>query len=375
MKVTIEFTTGSYDYQVLKGGSDFDECYKDDDVVMEIVERLHNSTTYGEREEIAEELWEECGYDNAARMMEPEGRLEVTYKKSDEEDIDDNSYEILDSDWVDFDDFFEEDIKKSSFCIIKNSFAKRNHFYLKTELDEPFSGEFLKIADGGISYKGEELEFSGDAGGWMEEEKIYVMGSDETEEDEYDEEKVDIGELRESKLKELFADEIKEYERRRKEIFNEQDAQLIALWKECDIPDNGENSWEDLRDEDTELFKRKKDIYLERLGYEDPRVVRFNEGWETITSNANETDSDLQYPMYMDALSHYNFVRDVTVISSWNKSTKQKILSMQKQLDELENWKETEKIKQFTSKEYLMYEYWYDEKKRQIFRQEMQEVG
>ena len=31
---------------------------KDTDVV--ICKRLHNSTTYEEREEIAEELWEEC---------------------------------------------------------------------------------------------------------------------------------------------------------------------------------------------------------------------------------------------------------------------------------------------------------------------------
>ena len=109
---------------------------------MDLVERLHNSTTY-EREEIAEELWEECGYDNAARML-GDGRLEVTYKKSDEEDINERSYEVLDSDWVDFDDFFEKDIKKSSFCIIRNSFSKRSHFYLETELDEPFSGEFLR---------------------------------------------------------------------------------------------------------------------------------------------------------------------------------------------------------------------------------------
>jgi len=245
VKVTIEYTTGSYDYQVLKNDEFFEENYKDNDVVMDLVERLHNSTTDGEREEIAEELWEECGYDNAARMLEAQGRLEVTYKKSDEEDIDDLSYEILDTDWVDFEDFFEEDIKKSSFCIIKNSFAKRAHYFLGTELDEPFSGEFLKIADGGISYKGEELEYTGDAGGWIEGDGIYVMGSSETEKDESDDEQVDIGEVRTSKLEELFADEIQEYKRRRKEIFDNQDAQLISLWKECNIPDNGEKSWED----------------------------------------------------------------------------------------------------------------------------------
>ena len=127
MKVTIEFTTDSYEYQVLKNDEFFEENYKDNDVVMDLVERLHNSTTYEEREEIAEELWEQCGYDNAARMLEPDGRLEVTYKKSDEEDINERSYEVLDNDWVDFDDYFEEDIKKSSFCIIKNSYAKRSH--------------------------------------------------------------------------------------------------------------------------------------------------------------------------------------------------------------------------------------------------------
>ena len=78
VKVTIEFTTGSYDYQVLKNDEFFEENHND--VVMDLVERLHNSTTYGEREEIAEELWEECGYDSVATMLEPEGRLEVTYK-------------------------------------------------------------------------------------------------------------------------------------------------------------------------------------------------------------------------------------------------------------------------------------------------------
>ena len=93
MKATIEFTTRSYDYQVLKNNEFFDENYKDNDVVMDLMKRLHNSTTYKEREEIAEELWEECGYDNAARMLEPDGRLEVTYKKSDEEDINERSYE------------------------------------------------------------------------------------------------------------------------------------------------------------------------------------------------------------------------------------------------------------------------------------------
>ena len=360
MKVTIEFTTDSYEYQVLKNDEFFEENYKDNDVVMDLVERLHNSTTYEEREEIAEELWEECGYDGAARML-GDGRLEVTYKKSDEEDIYVRSYEVLDNDWVDFDDYFEEDIKKSSFCIVKNSYAKRAHYFLETELDEPFSGEFLKIADGGISYKDEEMEFTGDAGGWIEESGIYVMGSSETEDDESDDEQVDIGEVRTSKLEELFADEIKEYERRRKEIFDNQDAQLISLWKECNIPDNGEKSWEELLDEDDE-FMRKRDVYLQRLGDDDARVVKFNKGWESILSNANELDSDLRNPMHMDALSHYNFVRDVAVISAWDESTKQKILSMQKQLDELEDWKESEKIKRFTSKEYLMYEYWYDEK-------------
>ena len=100
---------------------EFFENYKDNDVVMDLVERLHNSTTY-EEEEIAEELWEECGYDNAARMLDPDGRLEVTYKKSDEEDINERSYEILDSDWIDFDDFFEKDIKEVPFALSETPF-------------------------------------------------------------------------------------------------------------------------------------------------------------------------------------------------------------------------------------------------------------
>ena len=298
VKVTIEFTTDSYEYQVLKNDEFFEENYKDNDVVMDLVERLHNSTTYEERQEIAEELWEECGYDNAARML-GDGRLEVTYKKSDEEDIYVRSYEVLDNDWVDFDDYFEEDIKKSSFCIIKNSYAKRAHYYLETELDEPFSGEFLKIADGGISYKDEEMEFTGDAGGWIEESGIYVMGSSETEDDESDDEQVDIGEVRTSKLEELFADEIQEYKRRRKEIFDNQDAQLISLWKECNIPDNGEKSWEELLDEDeyTEIvedvreecgkFGTVTDIVVPRPNTKDGGVGKIYVQYETAAMAVN----------------------------------------------------------------------------------------
>ena len=61
----------------------------------------------------------------------------------------------------------------------------RNDLILsRNRIDEPFSGEFLKIADGGISYKDEELEFTGDAGGWIEESGIYVMGSYEIEAEE-----------------------------------------------------------------------------------------------------------------------------------------------------------------------------------------------
>ena len=63
MQVTIEFTTGSFYYQVLKGNADFDECFEDNEKVQDLVERLHNSTTYEEREEIADQLWEECEYD------------------------------------------------------------------------------------------------------------------------------------------------------------------------------------------------------------------------------------------------------------------------------------------------------------------------
>lgn len=181
-KVLIEFTTDSYDYQVLKNDASFEECFQDNAEVMELVERLHNSNSYGERTEIAEELWEECGYDDAARMLHPEGHLEVTFKKGGQEDIDERRYEVLDSDWIGFDEFFDEDTQKSSFCIIKNNFSKRAHHSLETELDEPFSGEFLKIEKGSVFYKDQELEFTGDSGGWFEDEEIYVFGSDKTDE-------------------------------------------------------------------------------------------------------------------------------------------------------------------------------------------------
>ena len=298
MKVTIEFTTDSYEYQVLKNDEFFEENYKDNDVVMDLVERLHNSTTYEEREEIAEELWEECGYDNAARML-GDGRLEVTYKKSDEEDIYVRSYEVLDNDWVDFDDYFEEDIKKSSFCIIKNSYAKRAHYFLETELDEPFSGEFLKIADGGISYKDEEMEFTGDAGGWIEESGIYVMGSYEIEaEEQKKEEEVDIGKIRDKKIEELFASELDSYQKRDAELKRFWDEGRFALWKQIGIPDNGESSWDELDEMDDDL-NYPYDLYLEKLDDDDSRKIEWDKSRTKLAEEHGKMIDENPYPLNM----------------------------------------------------------------------------
>jgi len=364
VKVTIEFTTGSYDYQVLKNDEFFEENHND--VVMDLVERLHNSTTYGEREEIAEELWEECGYDSVATMLEPEGRLEVTYKKSDEENIDDSSYEILDSDWVDFDDFFEEDIKKSSFCIIKNSFAKRSHFHLETELDEPFSGEFLKIAEGGISYKGEELEFTGNVGGWIEQEGIYVMGSNEIEAEEQKKEKeVDIGKIRDKKIEELFAAELDVYQKRSAELEKFWNEGRFAIWKQCGIPDNGESSWDELEDEMDDDFNYPYDRYLEKLDDDDSRKIEWEKSKKKLADEHWKMGEENIHPLNIDSLQHYKKTTDIDYINSWDESTKQKIISMQKKLDDLDQWLEKEKIEQFHLRGYSMYESYYDDEKEE----------
>ena len=357
VKVLIEFTTDSYDYQVLKNDTSFEECFQDNEEVMDLVERLHNSNSYGERTEIAEELWEECGYDDAARMLHPEGHLEVTFKKGGQEDIDELRYEVLDSDWVEFAEFFDEDTQKSSFCIIKNNFSKRAHHSLETELDEPFSGEFLKIEKGSVFYKDQELEFTGDSGGWYEDEGVYVFGSDEVEEDDSEDDDVDIDELRENKLKEILSSEIKEYEQKRKEIFDNQDAQLIALWKECGIPDAGEQTWEELWEEDIEFFMRKKDFYLKRIGDEDERFIKWERESDPILDKANELDFDLKNPMRMEALKHEKLTGGAEEISSWDESTRQKILAVQKQLDELDEQREKQKLSEFKSTGYVMYGY------------------
>ena len=336
-KVLIEFTTDSYDYQVLKNDDSFEECFQDNAEVMELVERLHNSNSYGERTEIAEELWEECGYDDAARMLHPEGHLEVTFKKGGQEDIDELRYEVLDSDWVEFAEFFDEDTQKSSFCIIKNNFSKRAHHSLETELDEPFSGEFLKIEKGSVFYKDQELEFTGDSGGWIEDEGIYVFGSDEIEESESEDDDVDIDELRENKLEELLSDEIKKHEEKCLKIADDTDAQLFALWKECGIPDEGETNWMELNGFDPDSTQRMKYIYLERIGYEDPRVIRWEEESGPIERNANARYQANKYPMLWEALEHEKLTGSAEEISSWDESTKQKILAVQKQIDELDD--------------------------------------
>ena len=139
-------------------------------------------------------------------------------------------------------------------------------------MDEPFSGEFLKISEGGISYKGEELECTGDAGGWIEESGIYVMGSYEIEaEEQKKEEEVDIEKIRDKKIEELFAAELDAYQKREVELKKFWDEGRFALWKQCGIPDNGESSWDELSDEMDDDYNYPYDRHLEKLDDDDSR--------------------------------------------------------------------------------------------------------
>jgi len=369
IQVTIEFTTGSYEYQVLKGDADFDESFEDNPEALELVERLHNSTTYDEREEIAEELWEECGYDNAARILYPEGQLEVTYKKSDEEDINDLSYEILDNDWVEFDEFFEDDIKKSSFCIIKNSFAKRAHYYLKTELDEPFSGEYLKIANGRISYKDEELEFTGDAGGWFEEEGVYVFGSDEIEEEEEkirqeEDETQDLYQTLRDKVAELLKDEIAAYEKGRNELNEWESAELFSAWKAAGIQDKGEKDWENLEwetknyiftyEDESKMEKMKEKGQTDSQKYKDLQDLQDKtKTWQTcedlIRKKYRCRSYKLNDPHTWEVVCKYRDCEDLDKIKSWNQSTRKEILERQSIVDKLKKERDDKKMQKHIS--------------------------
>ncbi len=369
MPVTIEFTTGSFEYQVLKGNADFDERFEDNEKVQGLVERLHNSRTYEEREEIADELWGECGYDNAARMLHPEGRLQVTYTKSDEDAINDGAYEILDCDWVDFDDFFEEDVKKSSFCIVKNSFAKRAHFYLKTELDEPFSGEFFKISDGDISYKGEALEFTGDAGGWIEDNRIYVFGSSSIEEeDEKIQNAIDksqtLWQTARDKFSELLMTEINDYQIRRDDLRKWESSEMFAAWKEAGIPDNGETNWEDLELETQNYtFKFSDEARLEKMEekgmtdsqqYNDLKELQSKtKTWETrkdlIEKKYRVTSYSHNDPQTWEVVDKYKDCQDIDMIYKWGQSTRDRVLEMQSKVDALKKERDEMKMQRHTS--------------------------
>lgn len=355
IQVTIEFTTASFDYQVLKGDADFYDCFEDNEDVKQLVDQLHSSTTYEERAEIANELWEECGCNNAARMLLPEGRLEVTYINSAEDDIDDSAYDVRDSDWVDFDEFFGEDIKKSSFCILKNSYAKRAHFYLKTELDELFSGEFLRISDGGISYKGETLELSGDAGGWIEDNKIYVLGRSSIEEEDANIQKVkdDSQTLRQTaidKFSELLKLEIATYQMRSNDLQKWESSEKFTAWKEAGIPDSGETNWEDLEWETQNYtFKYYDEAKLEKMveegntdcqQYKDLKELQSRTKiWEkrkNLIEKMYRVNSYLHSDPYAwEVVSKYVECLDIYTINSWGQSTRDRVLQMQSRVNAL----------------------------------------
>lgn len=369
IQVTIEFTTASFEYQVLKGDADFDECFEDNEEVKQLVDQLHGSTTYEERAEIANELWEECGYNNAARMLLPEGRLEVTYINSPEDDIDDSAYEVRDSDWVDFDGFFGEDIKKSSFCIVKNSYAKKAHFYLKTELDELFSGEFLRISDGGISYKGETLELSGDAGGWIEDNKIYVLGRSSIEEEDANIQKVkdDSQTLRQTaidKFSELLKLEIATYQMRSNDLQKWESSEKFTAWKEAGIPDSGETNWEDLEWETQNYtFKYYDEAKLEKMveegntdcqQYKDLKELQSRTKiWEkrkNLIEKMYRVNSYLHSDPYAwEVVSKYVECLDIYTINSWGQSTRDRVLQMQSRVNALKKERDEKKMQRHIS--------------------------
>jgi len=369
IQVTIQFTTASFDYQVLKGDADFDECFEDNKEVKQLVDRLHSSTNYEEREEIANELWEECGYNNAARMLFPEGRLEVAYENSDEVDIDDSAYEVRDSDWVDFDEFFEEDIKKSSFCIVKNSYGKRAHFYLNAELHEPFNGDFLKIADGDISYKGEVFEFSGDAGGWIEDNGIYLFGSSSIDEEDA---KIQTARDKDQIVRQAFLDkfsgflktEISAYEKKSEELRNLESFEYFAAWKQAGIPDSGETNWEDLGWETQKYtFKHSDEAMLRKMEekgeadcqrYKELKELQSKTKiWETrknlIDKKYRVSSYSYSNPLDCEVVRKYMECHDIEAINSWNQSTRDRVLQMQSRVDALKKERDEKKMQRHAS--------------------------
>ena len=141
---------------------------------------------------------------------------------------------------------------------------------------------------------------------------IYVMGSSETEDDESDDEQVDIGEVRTSKLEELFADEIKEYERRRKRFLTIKMHNSFHYGKNAISPIMVKKLGR-IVDEDDE-FMRKRDVYLQRLSDDDARVVNTNKGW-----NPASLDSDSKSNAY-GCIESLQLCRDVAVISACDES-------------------------------------------------------
>ena len=368
MQVTIEFTTDSFDYQVLKSDADFDDSFQDNEEVKQLVDRLHNSTTYEEREEIADKLWDLCGYDNAARMLLPEGRLEVIYEKSDKDDIDDSAFVILDNDWVDFDEFLEGVVDTTSFCIVKNAYAKRAHFFLETELDEPFNAEILRISHGAVSYKGEEFEFSGDAGGWIEENAIYVFGISSIEEEDAKiqrsrDDSQALWQTLRDKFSELLKEEISAYQTKSDEIKICNSFEMFAAWKETGIPDNGETNWDELvwktqdyifKNSDKAMLKKMEEkVSIDSQPYKDLNDLQsMTKLWEAPKDLIRKRYLVKDYlcidPHTWEAVRKYMECQDIDTIKSWNQSTRGSILEMQSEVETLKEERDQKKMQRHT---------------------------
>lgn len=365
ISVTIEFTTDTYDYLVLKGDAAFYENFEDNEEVQELAKRLLISINHEEREKIANALWEECNYSLCNRLLFPEGRLEVTYENSEGDDIDEN-YVILDEDWIGFKEFIEDHAKSSSFCLVRNSYSKRAHFYLTTKLAEPFCGEHLKIKDGCISYKGEEFEFSGDAGGWIEENEIYVLGNATLEDGETElQESIDwsqnILQKALNKLAKVLEEEVAVYNKQTNEIERDKSAEMFAAWKEIGIPDDGNKNWDELLWETQRFtFKPSDESKLEKLEqlektneqqYKDLKSLQtMTRAWETkqdlICKKYLVKTYLLSDPLNWEVVIKYTACQDRDTIESWDQSTRKKILDLQSNVDALKKQRDAKKLQQ-----------------------------
>ena len=113
------------------------------------------------------------------------------------------------------------------------------------------------------------------------------------------------------------------------------------MWKQIGIPDNGESSWDELDEMDDDL-NYPYDLYLEKLDDDDSRKIEWDKSKKKLAEEHWKMNEENPYPLNMDSLQHYKNTTDIDYINSWDESTKQKILSMQKKLDDLDQWLEKE---------------------------------